>query len=111
VSVRDPVPITKFEEMGLKPELLKGIKEYGSGILKEPAYCQQRVIVPITQGRDVLCQAQSGMGKTASFCIGLLQRVRVDPLNPRCQVLVLAPTRELAEQVSRAEFNCVSQYT
>ena len=48
-------------------------------------------------GRDVIAQAQSGTGKTATFSIAILQQLKVD--FPECQALVLAPTRELAQQV------------
>jgi len=80
--------------MGLKKDLLKGI--YSQGYDK-PAGCQTSVIPSLIEGRDAICQAQSGMGKTASFCISILQRL--DLQNPDCKALVLAPTRELAEQV------------
>ena len=94
VNLKDPLPVTTFEDMHLKTDLLKGIHAYG---LEKPALCQQSIILPCIQGRDVICQAQSGMGKTAAFCIAILQRL--DKTNPNCQALVLAPTRELAEQV------------
>lgn len=48
-------------------------------------------------GRDVIAQAQSGTGKTATFSIAILEQLKVD--FPECQALVLAPTRELAQQV------------
>lgn len=50
------------------------------------------------QGKDAIVQAQSGMGKTAALVISVLQRL--DRNDPNCQALILAPTRELAEQVS-----------
>jgi translation initiation factor 4A len=87
--------VTRFEDLNLKPDLLRGIYSFP---LERPALCQERVIRPCIDGRDVICQAQSGMGKTAAFCISILQRV--NPSNAECQALVLAPTRELAEQVS-----------
>jgi translation initiation factor 4A len=88
-------PIERFEDMGLHANLLKGVYRYG---LEKPANVQQRAIVPCVKGRDVIVQAQSGMGKTAALVIAILQRL--DLGNPQCQALVLAPTRELAEQVN-----------
>jgi superfamily II DNA/RNA helicase len=52
--------------------------------------------------RDTIAQAQSGTGKTATFSIGLLQRI--DPKNPEVQAIVLAPTRELAQQINKVIF-------
>jgi ATP-dependent RNA helicase len=63
---------------------------------EKPSAIQQRAIVPISQGRDVIAQASSGTGKTATFSIGALSRV--EPKTRECQVLVLNPTRELALQ-------------
>jgi len=59
---------------------------------------KKKAIVPTTTGRDIIAQAQSGTGKTATFTIGTLQRVNPDNAVP--QVLILAPTRELAEQIN-----------
>lgn len=64
---------------------------------EKPSAIQQRAILPITRGRDVIAQAQSGTGKTATFSIGILQRI--DPNLRDTQALVLAPTRELAQQI------------
>eukprot|EP01050_Picozoa_sp_SAG11_P018872 SAG11_NODE_2920_length_2836_cov_1.899525_2_plen_145_part_00 len=76
--------------MGLSPQLLRGIYAYG---FTKPSAIQQRAIVPLTMGRDVLIQAQSGTGKTAAYGIGVLQRV--DATERRTQALLLGPTREL----------------
>lgn len=62
----------------------------------KPSAVQQRAIMPIISGRDVIVQSQSGTGKTAVFCLGALQRIQLGVRAP--QVLVLSPTRELAEQ-------------
>ncbi|THD22427.1 Eukaryotic initiation factor 4A-II [Fasciola hepatica] len=83
-----------FEKMGLKDELLRGIYSYG---YERPSAIQQRAIKPSIEGRDVIAQAQSGTGKTATFAISLLQRA--DLSSPNCQGLILAPTRELARQI------------
>ncbi|KAL5106015.1 ATP-dependent RNA helicase fal1 [Taenia crassiceps] len=88
--------ITSFKKMGLKSALLRGIYNYG---YERPSLIQQRAINQIIQGRDVVVQAQSGTGKTATFCIGTLQLL--DPSRKEMQALFLAPTRELASQVHR----------
>lgn len=64
---------------------------------EKPSAIQQRAIVPITQGRDVIAQAQSGTGKTATFSISILQSI--DVTVRETQALVLSPTRELATQI------------
>ena len=83
-----------FDEMGLRDELLRGI--YANGF-ERPSEIQKRGIVPILQGKDVLAQAQSGTGKTGTFTIGSIQLIDTSIMKP--QVLVLAPTRELAQQI------------
>jgi len=82
-----------FDDMKLKDELLRGIYAYG---FEKPSHIQQRGIIPCIQGHDTIAQAQSGTGKTATFSISSLQRVNIK--DPDCQVLILAPTRELANQ-------------
>jgi ATP-dependent RNA helicase len=64
---------------------------------KKPSAIQQRAILPITQGRDVIAQAESGTDKTATFSIAMLQSIDVTMRDT--QVLVLSPTRELATQI------------
>jgi ATP-dependent RNA helicase len=85
-----------FDSMGLKEELLRGVYYYG---FDKPSAVQQRAIVPIVKGRDVIVQSQSGTGKTAVFSLGALQILDLGVREP--QVLVLSPTRELAEQSQR----------
>jgi len=82
-----------FDDMKLNDQLLRGIYAYG---FEKPSHIQQRGIIPCIQGHDTIAQAQSGTGKTATFSIASLQRV--DVKDPGCQVLILAPTRELAQQ-------------
>eukprot|EP00158_Paraphelidium_tribonemae_P003083 Partr_v1_DN25882_c1_g1_i1_m2503 putative (RNA) helicase len=86
--------VQTFDDLGLKQELLRGIFAYG---FEKPSTIQQRAILPIVQGHEVIAQAQSGTGKTATFAISLLQRI--DTSKNECQALVLAPTRELADQI------------
>ncbi|CAJ0583868.1 unnamed protein product, partial [Mesorhabditis spiculigera] len=85
-----------FDAMNLKENLLRGIYAFG---FEKPSAIQQRAIVPCTTGRDVIAQAQSGTGKTATFSISILQRI--DEKDPQVQALVMAPTRELAQQIQK----------
>jgi len=85
----------KFDDMELSMDILRGIYSYG---FEEPSVIQQRAIIPFKEGKDVIAQAQSGTGKTGAFTIGILSRIKIDLMSP--QALVLAPTRELAEQIN-----------
>jgi len=85
-----------FDQMGLHENLLRGIYAYG---FEKPSAIQQKGIVPFTKGLDVIQQAQSGTGKTATFCAGILNNL--DYALAECQALVLAPTRELAQQIEK----------
>jgi len=88
------VEYSTFEDMELKGDLLRGI--YGYGFTK-PSSIQTKGIKPIVDGKDLLAQAQSGTGKTGTFCIGSLYHV--DTTKKAIQVLCLVPTRELAQQI------------
>jgi ATP-dependent RNA helicase len=92
--------VPTFDEMGLKEPLLRGI--YGFGFEK-PSAIQQRAIMPVTKGRDVIAQAQSGTGKTATFSISALQRIDTTSKEP--QALILSPTRELASQIQKVVYS------
>ncbi|TKA56170.1 ATP-dependent RNA helicase FAL1 [Rhodotorula sp. CCFEE 5036] len=83
-----------FDALGLKEDLLRGIYAYG---FEKPSAIQQRAILPVIKGRDVIAQAQSGTGKTATFSISMLQSI--DSSVRDTQALVLSPTRELATQI------------
>jgi len=85
--------VSTFDEFGLKEDLLRGIYAYN---FEKPSAIQQRAILPIVNGRDVIAQAQSGTGKTATFSIASLQST--DITLRETQVIILAPTRELATQ-------------
>jgi len=85
-----------FDDMNLKEELLRGIYAYG---FEKPSAIQQRAIVPCIKGMDVIAQAQSGTGKTATFSIAILEKI--DTGLRECQALILAPTRELAQQIQK----------
>ncbi|CAM9189824.1 unnamed protein product [Pylaiella littoralis] len=88
--------VENFDSMGLKDELLRGVYAYG---FERPSAVQQRAVKPITSGRDVIAQSQSGTGKTAVFSMGILQML--DTTSSDTQALVLSPTRELAEQTQK----------
>lgn len=88
--------VDSFDEMGLSEELLRGIYALG---FEKPSAIQQRGVLPVIAGRDTIAQAQSGTGKTATFSIAALQVL--DLSEPLCQVLILAPTRELAQQIHK----------
>ncbi|KAL3280689.1 hypothetical protein HHI36_003926 [Cryptolaemus montrouzieri] len=88
--------VDNFDDMNLKEELLRGIYAYG---FEKPSAIQQRAIIPCIKGFDVIAQAQSGTGKTATFSISILQQI--DTSNRNCQALILAPTRELAQQIQK----------
>jgi len=89
-------PVVSFEEMGLKEDLLRGLYTYG---FEKPSAIQQRAIVPILKGRDVIAQAQSGTGKTSLIALTLCQSV--DVATNEVQALILSPTRELASQTDK----------
>jgi len=93
-----------FDDMKLKDDLLRGIYAYG---FEKPSYIQQRGIIPVVKGHDTIAQAQSGTGKTATFSIAALQCISENSQD--CQVLVLAPTRELAQQIHKV-LNALGDY-
>jgi translation initiation factor 4A len=88
--------INNWDDLDLEPNILRGIFSYG---LEKPSPIQQRAIKPIIHGRDVIAQAQSGTGKTATFTVASLQRVDIN--YHTTQVLILSPTRELSTQTSK----------
>ena len=89
-------PIESFDDLDLNEDLLRGIYSYG---FEKPSAIQQRAIRPLLSGRDTIGQAQSGTGKTGAFVIGCLQKI--DLSQKMTQALILAPTRELAQQIMR----------
>ena len=104
--------VDSFDNMDLKPELLRGIYAYGwvhidytlyytHTVLsfERPSAIQQRAIMPVVKQNDVIAQAQSGTGKTATFTVSILQRI--DTSIKGTQALIVAPTRELAQQIHK----------
>jgi len=91
--------------MNLKEELLCGIFEYG---FEKPLAIQQRAILPCIKGHDVIIQAQSGIGKTTSVLISILQQI--DTSVNECQAIILTPTFELALQIQNVSFFYLIRY-
>ncbi len=87
--------LTNFSELNISESTLRSVKRMG---FEEATPIQEGTITFAMAGRDVLGQAQTGTGKTAAFGIPLIEKI--DPKNPNIQALVIAPTRELAIQVS-----------
>ena len=85
-----------FDDMSLPDDLLRGV--YAAGY-QRPSEIQTKAICVIRDGRDLLAQAQSGTGKTAAFLTGSL--CRIDTTKNEVQVLVISPTRELADQTGK----------
>jgi len=86
--------MTTFDELGIKKSILDGLKEIG---FKEAFPIQVATIPVLLSGRDVVGQAHTGTGKTAAFSISMLQKITP---NGGIQGLVIAPTRELAIQIT-----------
>ena len=87
-----------FSELNLNPALLKAVAKCG---YETPTPIQHKAIPPVLGGRDVMGLAQTGTGKTAAFLLPILQRLMEGPRG-RVRALVVAPTRELAEQTHDA---------
>lgn len=85
--------IENWDELNLKTEILRGIFSYG---FEKPSEIQKKSIPEMIKGKDVIAQAQSGMGKTGAFSISTLERI--DCTKPQLQALLLAPTHELVKQ-------------
>jgi ATP-dependent RNA helicase UAP56/SUB2 len=95
---------TGFRDFLLKPEILRAISDLG---FEHPSEVQQECIPQAILGTDVLCQAKSGMGKTAVFVLASLQQI--EPVDGEVSIIVMCHTRELAYQI-RNEFTRFSKY-
>lgn len=93
----DTETVTAFSQFGLKQSLLKALDDVG---YETPSPIQAQTIPLVLSGKDVIGQAQTGTGKTAAFALPILSNLDIKQKDP--QVLVLAPTRELAIQVAEA---------
>lgn len=87
--------INSWEELDIGTNLLRGIFAYG---FEKPSPIQRKAIKPIIQKKDIIAQAQSGTGKTATFTIGALSHVNTE--EDTTQILCLSPTRELSVQTA-----------
>jgi len=92
--------VDSFDDLDLQEGLLRGIYSHG---FEKPSSIQQHAIRPVLEGRDTIGQGQSGTGKTTTFVIGALNRI--DYGHKACQTLILAPTRELAQQIHKVVYN------
>jgi len=85
--------IDSWDDLEIPSDLLRGIYGYG---FEKPSEIQQKSIAPILMGRDVIAQAQSGMGKTGAFSIGTLGNIDIS--KQKVQAVLMAPTHELVKQ-------------
>ena len=92
-----------FELLNVKPEIIKALKEQG---IESPTLIQKKSIPPIKSGKDVIGMSKTGSGKTASFGIPILEKIKP---KQGLQVLILAPVRELAVQIAN-ELNKFGKY-
>ena len=97
MSKIDDSPDLTFDDLSLSAPIMKALKKVG---YETPSPIQAEIIPYVRDGRDVIGQAQTGTGKTAAFALPLLSKIDLKITTP--QVLVLAPTRELAIQVAEA---------
>ncbi len=95
----------KFSKLPISKELKKGLKEIG---FDDMFPIQEKAIPPMLEGKDVIGQAKTGTGKTAAFGVPMIQIL--DPSKGTVQGLVLAPTRELAQQITE-DINDFAKYT
>ena len=86
--------IDSFDSLKLNENLLKGVYLHG---FTQPSKIQIKGISSINTGKDCILQSQSGTGKTATYLLGVMNRL--DPLEKTCQGIIITPTRELADQV------------
>ena len=96
-----------WDSMNLKPELIEAIKKLN---WEKPSPVQSRAIFPMSQGKSMVVQSQNGTGKTATFSIGVLQRLKLKSKNT--ELIVISPTRELAIQSEffRRRCSCIKKW-
>ncbi len=97
--------MSDFQDLGLDPSLLRGVSAAG---FTKPFPIQEQTISHLLAGSDVIGQAKTGSGKTAAYGLPLLQSIDIQ--NRKVQALVLAPTRELAVQITE-ELKKLGKYT
>lgn len=92
--------MTTFKTLGISDAFIRALKENG---IETPTEIQEKAIpFLVTKGTDFIGQAQTGTGKTAAYGLPILQKV--DPKNSQVQALILAPTRELSQQIAKQLF-------
>jgi len=96
--------IEQFDNMNLSENLLRGIYGYG---FEKPSSIQQKAIIQLINGKDIIAQAQSGSGKTGAFCIGALEKIDTNINN--AQIMILSHTKELARQTYNV-FNSLGEF-
>jgi len=96
IEISTPDEFESWDELDINPLILRGIFAYG---FEKPSPIQKQAIIPLMKGKDLIAQAQSGTGKTATFTIGELSNLKLS--NPNTQVLVLSPTKELTMQTAK----------
>jgi len=94
-----------FDNLNLNENLLKGVYLHG---FTQPSAIQVKGINSINTGKDCILQSQSGTGKTATYLLGVMNRL--DPNEKSCQAIIITPTRELADQVYNVA-GVLSKYT
>jgi ATP-dependent RNA helicase DeaD len=97
MTAAEDLPHTSFADLGIDERVLRALSDVG---YESPSPIQAATIPALTAGRHVVGLAQTGTGKTAAFAVPILSRIDLEQRAP--QALVLAPTRELALQVSEA---------
>jgi|APSaa5957512535_1039671.scaffolds.fasta_scaffold07344_2 superfamily II DNA/RNA helicase len=95
---------TNFDDLNINEDILKGVYLYG---FKAPSKIQINGIQSINTGKDCLLQSQSGTGKTATYLLGIFNRMNYDDT---CQTIIITPTRELATQVFKVA-NYIAKYS
>lgn len=101
----DDSQISNFDNLKLNESLLKGVYIYG---FTQPSKIQIKGINSINTGRDCILQSQSGTGKTATYLLGVLNRIEEE--EKYCQGIIVAPTRELTAQIYNVATN-LAKYT
>ena len=104
----ETAPTASFADFGLDPRLERAVREAG---YETPTPVQAATIPIGLSGRDLIGTAQTGTGKTAAFVLPILQHLLANPVaKPRTRVIVLTPTRELAEQINES-FKQLAKHT
>jgi translation initiation factor 4A len=99
------IEIDNFDSLNLNADLLKGVYLHG---FTQPSKIQIKGISSINTGKDCILQSQSGTGKTATYLLGVMNRLESNEIG--CQGIIITPTRELAEQVYAVACN-LTKYT